>query len=68
MKNKVDLNESASTTKLSENAINTFKQEYYSQFGVQLSDEDANSKGLELLQWIKVIYRPIPKENLDGKI
>lgn len=68
MNNKVFLNKSTSATQLSDRAIATFKDVYFSEYGVKLADDDANTKGLELLQWMKVIYRPIPKENKDGKI
>ncbi|EKD79729.1 MAG: hypothetical protein ACD_40C00331G0012 [uncultured bacterium] len=48
---------------LSQHAITTLQEKYFAYFGIQLSDEDANTKGLELLQYLKVIYKPIPKEN-----
>lgn len=56
--------------KLSQSAIDEFKQIYCKQYGVTLTDEEANSKGLELLQFMKIIYKPIPKqsENNSDKV
>jgi len=47
--------------KLSQKAINEFKRIYFEEFKVSLSDEEANQKGLELLQFIRLIYKPITK-------
>jgi hypothetical protein len=45
---------------LSKKAIDDFKKIYFEEFKVELSDEEANVKGLELLNFIKLIYKPIP--------
>lgn len=45
---------------LSNKAINDFKKIYLEEFGVDLTDEEANKKGLELLEFMKLIYQPIP--------
>lgn len=46
---------------LSVSAISNFKRVYEQRFGVMLSDEEANEKGLDLLRFMKLIYKPIPK-------
>lgn len=51
---------------LSEEARTTFKGKYLQMYGVQLNDEQANEKGLELLRFMQVIYKPIPKEEAYG--
>lgn len=48
---------------LSEKALSKFKEIYQKEFGAQLTDEQASRKGLELLSFFKLIYRPIPKED-----
>ena len=45
---------------LSRKAIIDFKKIYFDEFKVELADEEANIKGLELLNFIKLIYKPIP--------
>jgi len=45
---------------LSRKAIDDFKKIYLEEFKVNLTDEEANKKGLELLNFIKLIYKPIP--------
>lgn len=45
---------------LSQKAIDDFKKIYFEEFKVELPDEEANVKGLELLNFIKLIYKPIP--------
>ena len=47
--------------KLSQKAIDEFKVIYFKKFGVDLTDEQANELGVELLEFFKLIYRPIPK-------
>lgn len=46
---------------LSKKAIKEFKVIYKKEFGKDISDEEANTKGLELLRFFKLIYKPIPK-------
>lgn len=48
--------------KLSDAARTTFKEKYIEKYGVQLSDDQADEKGWELLRFMQVIYKPIPKE------
>jgi hypothetical protein len=49
--------------RLSTKAISEFKQIYKNQFGVELTDDETNTKGLELLKFFQVMSKPIPKEN-----
>ncbi len=48
--------------RLSKKAIDEFKVIYFLKFGIQLSDEQANELGVELLEFFKLIYKPIPKK------
>jgi len=48
--------------KLSAKAIQEFKEIYFKEYHKQLSDSEANEKGLSLLNFFKLIYRPILKE------
>ena len=45
---------------LSRKAIDDFKKIYFEEFKIELTDEEANKKGVELLEFIKLIYKPIP--------
>ena len=45
---------------LSNKAIDDFKKIYFEEFRDELTDEEANKKGVELLEFIKLIYKPIP--------
>jgi hypothetical protein len=47
--------------KLSKQAIDEFKKIYFKQFKIQLTDEDANEKAVELLEFFRLIYKPVPK-------
>jgi hypothetical protein len=49
--------------RLSINAISEFKNIYQAKFGIELTDDEANLKGLELLELFRCIYRKIPIEN-----
>ncbi|PIR42207.1 hypothetical protein CO058_02105 [candidate division WWE3 bacterium CG_4_9_14_0_2_um_filter_35_11] len=46
--------------RLSKKAIDDFKIIYFEEFKVELTNEEANVKGLELLNFIKLIYKPMP--------
>ncbi|OQA93931.1 MAG: hypothetical protein BWY24_00165 [Microgenomates group bacterium ADurb.Bin219] len=50
---------------LSQTSIAEFKKIYQKEYGIELSDSEANRLGLELLEFFKLIYRPIPKENKE---
>lgn len=47
--------------KLSIQAVNAFKELYLKHFSIELENEDANTLGMELLNFFKLIYRAIPK-------
>lgn len=44
--------------KLSDKAIEDFKKIYQKKFNVHLTDDDANRLGIELLNFVKLMYRP----------
>ena len=46
---------------LSQIAIDKFKKIYLKEYGISLTDSEANSRGLSLLNLFKLIYKPIPK-------
>jgi len=46
---------------LSRKAIDDFKKIYQEEFGKELTDSEGNAKGLELLKFFDLIYKPIPK-------
>lgn len=54
--------------KLSDKAIAEFKKIYKQQFGVELDNTEANRLGLQLLEFFKLIYRPIPKDTQDSLV
>ncbi len=45
---------------LSNKALTSFKKIYEKKLSEKLSDEEANEKALDLLCFMKVIYRPVP--------
>jgi len=47
---------------LSQKALNEFKQIYYEIHGEWITDMVADTKGKELLNYFKLIYRPILKD------
>lgn len=51
---------------LSNKAITDFKKIYFKKFGVNLTDGEANEKGIELLTLFRLVYRPIPKNVYEG--
>lgn len=51
---------------LSHKAITDFKWIYLEKFNQQLSDEEANKLGVELLEFFKLIYKPIPKNEYEN--
>ncbi len=51
--------------KLSQKAIHEFQKIYQEKFGISLKDDEANKKGLELLEFIKMIYQEVPKKDQD---
>lgn len=56
---------------LSDEALNEFKKIYKEEYGEEVSDEQAEELGLNLLTLFSYIYRPVKKEwikKLDEKI
>lgn len=53
---------------LSQQAIDDFKKIYFQQFKVKLTDKEANTKGLELLHFINLIYRPAEDKDFFNKL
>lgn len=49
--------------RLSLRAISDFKVIYYDRFKVALTDDEANQKGVELLELFQLIYRKVPVED-----
>lgn len=52
--------------RLSKRAIKEFKRIYYKEFGKTISDEEAQEKGQSLLSLFKIIYRPIPADEINN--
>lgn len=53
------------TVQLSNKAIVDFKKIYQKKFDVNLTDIEANEKGIELLEFFRLVYRPIPKNEYE---
>lgn len=51
---------------LSEKAIQEFKQIYKEEFNEDLSDQEAFEMATNLMELFKVIYRPIPNDNIKN--
>lgn len=51
---------------LSKQAIDKFKEIWKSEFGHEISDDHALEQGTNLLNLMRVVYRPIKKEWLDS--
>ena len=49
---------------ISKEHLEKFKSIYKSNFGEEILDQEALEQANKLLNMMKVIYRPIPKENL----
>lgn len=45
---------------LKDSTLTELKKIYKEQFGVEIDDATANKMGIELLEFFKLIYRPIP--------
>lgn len=50
---------------LSPKAISSFKRVYLEKFNEKLSDDEANKLGVELLEFFKLVYIPIPKKDYE---
>lgn len=53
---------------LSQKAIDEFKKIYSQEHKVDLSDENANQLGIELLAFMKLIYKPIPLDSIGLRV
>ena len=51
--------------RLSQKAIDDFKKVYFQHQGVKLTDDEANTKGLEVLEMVKIVFRDIPKNEYE---
>lgn len=51
---------------LSRKALDEFKTIYFKQFNKKLTDDEANRLGIELLEFFKLIYKPIPKQDYEN--
>lgn len=52
--------------RLSQKAIDDFKKVYFQHQGVKLTDDEANTKGLEVLEMVKIVFRDIPKNEYEN--
>jgi hypothetical protein len=47
---------------LSKKAIEEFKEIHFREFGQQITDEEAQELGLNMISLFKIICRPIPEQ------
>lgn len=50
---------------LSRAAISEFKTAYLEVYKISLADKEANEKGLELLEFMQLIYKEVPKKDQE---
>lgn len=50
---------------ISEKALKEYKAIYKKEYGVDLPDEEALEQATKLLNLMKIIYRPISKDNYE---
>lgn len=53
---------------ISKKSLDEFKAIYKSQFGEDISDQEALTQATKLLNLMKVIYRPLPKKDFSEGI
>lgn len=53
---------------LSEQTISSFIELYFRKKGVRLTEEEASIKGLELIEFLKPIYKPIVTNGQNKKL
>lgn len=53
---------------LSEESIKDFQKIYYEKYHERIDKQEALRMGLKLINLIKLVYRPIPKEGTDKKL
>lgn len=49
---------------ISDEKIQEFKVLYRKHFGIELSDEEAQEKGSQLLRLLEIVYKPMTEEDL----
>ncbi len=54
--------------KIDDKALEEFQKLYEEQFGERLSKDDAFQQAHKLLQLVKLVYKPIPKNNQEAPI
>lgn len=52
--------------KLAKEDIKKFQSLYLKRFGVELTEKEAYEKGLNLVNLMKVIYKPIKKDDFEN--
>lgn len=50
---------------ISNERVQEFKKLYKNRFGVELSDAKAREKSSALVRFLKIIYKPMTKEEFD---
>jgi len=50
---------------LSKKAIEVFKKVHLKNSGVLVDDDEANRLGIELLEFFRLIYKPVPKKDYE---
>lgn len=50
---------------ISDEHIQKFKELYKNRFGKELTDAEAREKGSALVRFMKIIYKPMTKEEFD---
>jgi hypothetical protein len=53
--------------KLSNKAITEFQKIFMKKYSQKITDDKANELGTQLLQFMKLVYRPIPKSYFSQK-
>ena len=50
---------------LTDKHISNFQEIYKTQFGVDISREEAQKQGIQLLQLVKIVYQPMAMEEYE---
>jgi len=58
----------AAVSMLNQKTISEFQSLYKKKTGIDLPDIDAETKVLELLNFMKLVYKPLKKEIKNGEI
>lgn len=54
--------------KLSQQAIEDFKKIYLNKFDTKIPDSEANKLGVNLLEFFRLIYKPIPRSPVKSLV